>query len=73
MGDNEKEVGDENDPLVTYLEGDKVRVFHFKAYKTDDPLFFTFFRKDGITIKIQKQYVIKIECKGCPDGQAKGM
>jgi hypothetical protein len=67
MGESELIKEPSKEPLVTYLEGDKVRVFHFRTFGgVSDLNFMIFYRNDGTVIRIQKQFVIKIE--GLGDG-----
>ena len=55
----------QDDPFVTYLEGDKVRVLIFlsRSEKPDEHGFYLLRRRDGKVVRIQKKFVIKFEEK----------
>jgi hypothetical protein len=60
------------EPQVTYIEGVRIRTLRFQRYDSNDPAFMTFYRKDGVVVKINRQFVIKIEYKKAVEiGQSK--
>lgn len=52
-----------DDPIITYLEGEKVRILKCQSFHESGE-WFVINRRDGTKIRIRKEYVIKVEEPG---------